>query len=848
MSRWWRSRQVRSVLAGALVLAMVLLALRFTVFHDAGEAGYALTSRQGGITLVTLDSSEGMISTEYAIATDQARKAERGVIVRYDQSRIMTLDYTQRTYEMLAMATVLTQKQAEDALLRPAHVPELEEANGSYPPLLAASITRLSLTTTIQGIAAQAYLFSNGGQLQRLWYATGLPQAPRALGAQLAALQLNRVLACAGTQTDDAACEVAGRILLRSEMQQGGAWKAVLDTTQVQRVTVPPSAYVPSVGFSHTQSATPTHASSSSVDAPGFASNASALPLEVPATVRLGPGPLSEHPQLWAFFWGKTFAAPAHKYAVEQIYRSLAILFDKRYSGALAQYQIDASGGGLKNLYITDGDPPADVGCSDFGAVMTFVIAMSHTTDAPSFWWSVGGHDPIYAIFVPASVVDTTCGWGGYHFWAPTFANGLVPFPASLFVHDAMPFLIIKVPDDSASGSALEAAPEAQINRPGCAATAFASASCKSLLALDLTTERTSHEFVETVTDPYPFASWADFGKVPVWREGEIADICQSNSTPWYPHTVVASIALDTYWSNADNACVPESRPQITILEPLDGATVAWSAGGAHVVVRAWAQDPVDDVLTNLQWRVDGALVADGTASFTATKLALGSHTITASIQDSRSLAASAHVTITVTAKPPTATISSSLNGASYGAGQTITLRGDGTDPQDHSLPDTSLVWAVNNSVVGMGRLVTTAIQTVGNATVTLTATNSAGQTNTASITLHITAPTGNPSITITSPANNSNFLTGYNTPIPFEAKAYDGVGTLLSGASVRWTDDRDGLLGISLTDLTGKSSIQHTLSGGPCAATDHHITATVTDGQGRTASDTITVSIGGIC
>jgi hypothetical protein len=546
-------------------------------------------------------------------------------------------------------------------------------------------------------------------------------------------------------------------------------------------------------------------------------------------------------PEIWAFFWGKTFADPAHKLAVGQIYSSLATLFTKTYGNGLWQYGVNVrGGGGLKNVYITDGDPPADVGNADFAVIMDYVLAMSHTTDAPTFWWTVGGRDPIYAIFVPASVVDRS-GWGGYHFWAPTYANELIPFPASLFVRDAMPFLIIKVPD-TPTANALAAPAEAQLNRPLCADINTAPAFCSDLQALDITTERTSHEFVETVTDPYPFSGWTDFDKYPVWAEGEIADICATKSAPWYPNTVVGTVAVDTYWSNDDNACVPESRPQLAILEPQNGSTVAWTAGGASVVLNATASDPVDGMISQtIEWTLDGAALAPPGTPITATRLALGAHVVQARVTDSHGQMASAQTSFTVVAKPPTATISSPANGASFGAGQKITLRGDGNDPQDHSLPDSALVWTWNGVQIGSGRTVTTSTQTVGDGTLRLTVTDSAGLQGNATIRVHITAPTGDPSITITAPADGSTFTHGFSSPITFTASAYDGNGNVLSGAHIAWRDDRDGPLG------TG-SPLSHTLSGGACYGTDHHVTATVMDNQGRIASDMITVTVGYIC
>ena len=52
---------------------------------------------------------------------------------------------------------------------------------------------------------------------------------------------------------------------------------------------------------------------------------------------------------------------------------------------------------------------------------MGVVFSESLKSGAPMIWWSIGGHDPLYLIEVPAELVDPT-GFDGFHAVAPSVA------------------------------------------------------------------------------------------------------------------------------------------------------------------------------------------------------------------------------------------------------------------------------------------------------------------------------------------------------------------------------------------------------------------------------------------
>lgn len=67
-----------------------------------------------------------------------------------------------------------------------------------------------------------------------------------------------------------------------------------------------------------------------------------------------------------------------------------------------------------------------------------------------------------------------------------------------------------------------------------------------------------SHELVESLTDPHPFTGW-DAWFSPTSGGGEIADLCETTSTPTTPFLFFGSVA--TYFSNQTNSCISSLNP-----------------------------------------------------------------------------------------------------------------------------------------------------------------------------------------------------------------------------------------------------------------------------------------------
>jgi hypothetical protein len=322
-----------------------------------------------------------------------------------------------------------------------------------------------------------------------------------------------------------------------------------------------------------------------------------------------------------------------------------------------------------------------------------------------------------------------------------------------------------------------------------------------------------------------------------------VADICEDDSYPWgkATRTEKRGTAVSPYWSNDANACSPDARPTGQIVFPTGSPTYSWGADSTFIV-------RTDDIFdggvpdSRISWNddKDGLEIGHG-FTFTTKALTPGTHHIYARIVDSQEgVRVTDPITVRVVVQPPTVTISGPSKGATFGSDQFINFRGVAFDGHDGDI-GASATWSVDGVTVGKGAtLLRHNIPTQGTHTITLSATNGGGITSTASTSVLVGAPTGQPSVLITTPANEAFFAPGEVARFTAEAEALGAATVSESGYS--WSDDKDGFLG------AGKD-IMHTLSGFACGGfISHHVTVTVTDSLNRKASDSIDVSDGQVC
>ena len=830
----------------ALVLAVVCaLGTQAAAASAAASRAYVLTQRSAGSTSKLVLAPTGLRFGFSAAVRSGGRSRSRkmkpfvGIIIRYSGERLTLLDPIHRTYQTLALTSAIHSYDAELRVLAKAQPStELPPAPGTAkaaagqqkPKAPAARLTALRQFERIGPVRARAFLLRQGTLRERIWYAATLPGPPKSVrGLLVAALgssgsgSLGRVLRAHASQ-----------IPLRIDERAGKKWRSVLRTTSIVRGRLTARTLARPHGYRLTGLLKQGQAVPASTvrpaDVPGSPVRCGMLLVTgVLGCTSLGAeltglaGPISEHPAIWAYYWGDAFED--HLDYVSALNHGLENMVGDQFADPssssfwepLAQYGVHQ--GSFLGDTVVDDNPAPSVGSWNMFDVEWFILSHRWGSDAPHYWWRWSSQDPIFAIFVDGSQVENSA-WDGYHAFAPT--EGIL---FSFLVHPAMPFFIIKTPALSGIGHDRDA-------------PAFQN-------AVDIATERASHEFVEAATDPYPFTSWADPLKQPIWDDGEIADICQvGSSAPWGKNTRLAPFgtAVEPYWSNDDQACVPKSQPDVTIVQPQDGGTYPWDSEVPFVATTNDLFDNGPVANSGITWNDDvaGAGFGHGSA-FGDTKLTPGDHHISVTAVDSQSGERTlGPITIHVVVEPPHVEIDHPDDGTTFGTDQTISFRGEAIDPEQGDI-GASATWSLDGTSIGTGAsLLQYRIATVGTHTVTLSATNGGGRTSSASITVHVVPGTGAPSVSITNPPDNSSVAAG--TPVTFTATATTASGATIPDADISWSDDIDGPLGTGHT-------ITKTLTGSSCQIYVHHVTVTAVDtGNGQSATDEVTVNDGGIC
>ena len=289
-------------------------------------------------------------------------------------------------------------------------------------------------------------------------------------------------------------------------------------------------------------------------------------------------------------------------------------------------------------------------------------------------------------------------------------------------------------------------------------------------------------------------------------------------------HTISLTVTDSNGGTDTDQITVTitNNLPTATITGPADGTSKAV----AHLFTfTGTGTDPEDGALSgaSLAWTsdLDGAF---GTGeSVPESGLSVGVHTITLTVADANGGTDTDQITVTVTLTPPSAWINEPADGSSFFVGTAVTFRGGGSAAQ------ASLSWTSDlDGQFGTGSQVTTSALSIGIHTITWAVTT-AGGTGTDQIT--VTILNNDPTAAITAPADGSSFASG--TSVAFTGTGTDPEDGALSGASLVWTSDLDGQFGTSGSVTTSGLSIGV-----------HAITLTVTDSNGGTDTDQITVTI----
>ncbi|WP_276372001.1 Ig-like domain-containing protein [Chryseolinea sp. H1M3-3] len=220
--------------------------------------------------------------------------------------------------------------------------------------------------------------------------------------------------------------------------------------------------------------------------------------------------------------------------------------------------------------------------------------------------------------------------------------------------------------------------------------------------------------------------------------------------------------------------------PVVSITSPLPNATFA---PGATVSIAATASDINGSIGKVEFFNGNTKLGEDLTSpySFTWQNVASGTYRITARATDNQqAISTSQQITIIVTAgnTPPTVTLTSPANNASFATGTPISITANAADPNG-SVTKVEFF----NGAVKLGEDLTTPYSYVinnpaaGNYSVTAKATDNAGAVSTSAITrFSVQNSTTGASVVLTSPLNGSTFDAGSSIQLTATATALSGA------------------------------------------------------------------------
>lgn len=192
-----------------------------------------------------------------------------------------------------------------------------------------------------------------------------------------------------------------------------------------------------------------------------------------------------------------------------------------------------------------------------------------------------------------------------------------------------------------------------------------------------------------------------------------------------------------------------------------------------------------------------------------------------------------ADVVLTHAAIEPNIEITAPADSSVYEEDEQITFQGSANDPQDGDISN-DITWSSDiDSGLGTGASVSTSNLSPGNHTITAQVSDSFaadGVAHTVQDTIGIEVREQTPAVTITSPSDQSAHNEGED--IDFIGSASDEQDGDIT-ANLVWTSDVDGQIG------TGGSFTRNDLSLG-----EHVITASVTDSDGYTGQDSVTIEV----
>jgi hypothetical protein len=302
-------------------------------------------------------------------------------------------------------------------------------------------------------------------------------------------------------------------------------------------------------------------------------------------------------------------------------------------------------------------------------------------------------------------------------------------------------------------------------------------------------------------------------------------------------------------------AARPPLLPTIQITSPANGAKGIPPQFVASVndPEPGYANYPLRFPIT-VQWfsNRDGLLCSDTVPNFGATctpkkALSAGPHTITATAISAFGAQSSAAITIQAEYPAPSPIITSPAPNSIFYTSQEITFHGHASDQIDGLLQGAALTWFSNlQGKLGSSVCTPSGVDctisvklSAGTHVITLVATDSAGLSNTATVTVQVRVASNFPTAKILSYYDYDYDFAPGNVET-FVGSATDPVDSTLPDSAFVWTDSIDGMLG------TGKT-ISVVLSGRGGVFTEHLVTLTVTNSAGNKGTASLHIGVGSI-
>ncbi|MFM8432332.1 MAG: Ig-like domain-containing protein, partial [Bacteroidota bacterium] len=271
----------------------------------------------------------------------------------------------------------------------------------------------------------------------------------------------------------------------------------------------------------------------------------------------------------------------------------------------------------------------------------------------------------------------------------------------------------------------------------------------------------------------------------------------------------------------------PNAAPTVSITAPANGSSFIT---GSNVSITANASD-ADGTVSQVEFFVDGVSIGvDNTAPYTASYTAVaGTRSITARATDDQGAqTTSSAVSITVAANPPpTCSITSPANGASFVVGDAVSIAATATDNGFVTQVD-FFVDGILLSTDVTAPYTATYTAALGSHTITARATDNASLTTTSSAVTISVVNNVPPTVSITSPANGANFTFPASVTINATASDADGsvssVGFYVNGSLVG--TDNTSPYSFTWTSVIGTASL----------------TAIATDNRGATTTSSAVI------